>query len=96
MEEEEYKFVYYDHYTFGNILDYIGNYLADGEIYTILKYRDEGFKHMQYQLSGYFIEKFEGNYISTSEIKWAMDKREIDRITIETDPIVLFNLIRIK
>ena len=94
--EEEYKFVYYNHYTFGNILDYIGNYLVDGEIYTILKYRIEGSKNTQYQMSGYFVEKFEGNYITTSEIKWAMDRREIDRIMRETDPIVLFDLIKIK
>lgn len=94
--EEKYRFVYYDHYTFGNILDYIGNYLVDGEIYTILKYKIEGSKNTQYQMSGSFAEKFEGNYISTSETIWGMDKREIDRIMRETDPIVLFDLIKIR
>lgn len=98
--EETYKFVYYNHYTFRNILGYIKNYLVDGEVYTILKYKNKDNQYTQYLLSGSFSRKEKEKLVdvdfSLSNNSWAMDEREIYKITSETDPIVLFNLIKIK
>jgi hypothetical protein len=94
--KETYEFVYYNHYTFGNILGYIKNYLVDGEIYTILKYKNNDNPYTQYLLSGSFSEEFVDVNSSLSNNSWAMDEREIYKITSETDPIVLFKLIKIR
>lgn len=93
---EEYKFVYYDHYKFGNILDYIKNYMDDGEVYTILKYIDADNAEPKYIISGLFIEKFGGCDFSKLQNTWAIDMNEINKITSETDSIVLFDTIKIR
>jgi hypothetical protein len=77
------EFIYYDHYTFGEIFAHVNSWFMDNEIYH-MEYAGEG----SYRITGNFID-YDNNYAEyrVDNISWHLNKERTKMVLGEiTEP----------